>query len=79
MLENEETVPIHTAENEFEEMAVCAALDEVGIKYIVQEFEDHAYDGLFTRTLGHSRILVLQRDVEKALQVIRPVVERFRA
>lgn len=79
MFENEETVPIHTAEDSVEDMAVCAALDEAGIKYVVQPFEDHAYDGLFTNVLGHSRISVLKSDVERALQTIRPVVEQFRA
>jgi len=79
MFENEETVAIHTAENDVEEMAVCAALDEAGIEYLVQQYEDHALDGLFTRTLGHSRIFVLEHDANKALGVIRPVVARFRS
>jgi hypothetical protein len=78
MLENEETIHIHTTEDGVEEADICAALDEADIKYVVQEFEDHAMDGLFTRTLGHSRIFVLEGDVERALQAIQPVVERFR-
>ena len=77
MFENEETVPIYTADDNVQEMAVCAALDEAGIKYLVVPFEDHAYDGLFTRAFGFSRVCVLKSDAERALEVIRPVVGRF--
>jgi hypothetical protein len=78
MFENEETIPIFTADDSVQEVAVCAALDEAGIKYLVVPFEDHAYDGLFTRVFGFSRVCVFQRDAERALEVIQPIVARFR-
>ncbi len=78
MFENENTVPIFIAGNEAEEIAVCDALEEADISYIVQEYEDHAYDGLFTHAFGYSRVAVLEHDLERALQVIEPVVERLR-
>ena len=77
MREDQETVPIHTAGDPIEEAEICSALDETGIRYVIQPFEDHAYDGLFTRALGHSRVSVLESDVEKAMEAIQPIVEQF--
>ncbi|MFH1739887.1 MAG: DUF2007 domain-containing protein [bacterium] len=77
MFENQETVPIHTTSGPIEEAEVCSVLDEAGIKYEVQEFEDDAFSGLFEPVLGHSRISVLEDDVEKAKEVIQPIVEQF--
>ncbi|MFH1739888.1 MAG: DUF2007 domain-containing protein [bacterium] len=77
MREDQETISIHTTGDPIEEAEICAALDEAGIRYVIQPFEDYAYDGLFTRALGHSRVSVLESDVERAMEAIQPVVEQF--
>lgn len=77
MFENEETVEIHTTESEGEEAAVCAALDEEGIQYMIQPLQV-TFEGLFPDVQGHSQISVLQHDVERAMQKIQSVLERFR-
>ncbi len=77
MFDNQETAPIHTTGGPVEEAEVCAALDDAGIKYEVQEFGDDAFSGLFEPVLGHSRIFVLEDNVDKAKKAIQPIVERF--
>ncbi|HOE12878.1 MAG TPA: hypothetical protein PLQ35_10815 [bacterium] len=52
MYENQETIAIHTCTDQFEEMEIVAALEEEGIRYAVQSFEDQAYDGAFTMAMG---------------------------
>jgi len=77
MYDDQKIVTIHTTGGPVEEGEICAALDDAGINYDVQPFEDDALSGLLTTTMGYSRISVLEKDAEKAREVIQPILEEF--
>ena len=63
-------VVIQTFEDEIQEALAIGALNEAGIKYVIRSFEDHAYDGLFTLSRGHSQALVLEDESVKAKEIV---------
>ncbi|HOL92931.1 MAG TPA: DUF2007 domain-containing protein [bacterium] len=70
---DENLVPVGTTNDEVHETLIKGALDDAGIRYVVQSFHDEAFDGLFEETYGHSRILVFEDDAEKAEEIISQV------
>ena len=70
---DENLVPVCTTNDEVHEALIKGALDDVGIRYVVQSFHDEAFDGLFEETHGHSRILVFEEDTEKAEEIIAQI------
>ena len=63
-------VPLITTENDLQESLILGELDEAGIEYVVQNFHDSAYDGLWEATLGHSKIFVFDEDLTKAKEIL---------
>ena len=77
MYEDLETVPVYVCHDPIEEAEMIAALEQAGIRCILQSFEDSAYDGLFTYGLGRCRILVLEKDTVRAERVVEGVARLF--
>ncbi len=67
---NENLVIAFTTQDHVQESLVTGALDNAGIEYVVRSFEDSTFDGLFNREKGHSQILVLEHEKDKANEVI---------
>ncbi len=78
MIEDEATVSVYTTKDAIEEADICEALDAARINYVVRELEDEAFDGLFAGG-QHSRIEVLEQDVDQALEAIEPVADKYRS
>ena len=53
-------------ENSFEADLVSDALEKEGITFVVREYKDTAYNGLFMTQLGWGAIFVARADVKKA-------------
>lgn len=70
---DENLVPVCTTNDGVHESLITGALEDAGIRYVVQSFHDEAFDGLFEETHGHSRVLVLEEDREKAEEIINQV------
>jgi len=73
MIDDENTVTVYTTSNAVEEGDICEALEAACVNYVVRSLEDEAFDGLFSGGL-HSRIEVLEQDVEQAREIIELVV-----
>ncbi|MDY6853731.1 MAG: hypothetical protein SWO11_03330 [Thermodesulfobacteriota bacterium] len=56
-------------ENPFEADLVSDALEKEGIAYVVREYQDTAYDGLFMTQLGWGAIFVPHAEVKKAKMI----------
>lgn len=41
------------------------------IRYMVRSFDDHAYDGLFTLSMGKGKIFVFEKDHKQATQLLK--------
>jgi hypothetical protein len=67
---DENLVPVCVTENEIHEGSITAALDDAKIEYVVRGFHDEAFDGLFESNFGHSQVLVLEEDVDKAKEIL---------
>lgn len=67
---NENLVPLCIAEDEVHEALIVSALEEAEIEFVVQGYHDEAFDGLFEKTQGHSRILVLEEDEPAARELV---------
>jgi len=65
-----ETVLVYTFENIIEGSMLRAALEEEGIEVMVRSFEDSAYDGIYTLQKGKGEIRVLNKDAERAKEII---------
>lgn len=70
---DENLVSICTTEDEVHEALITAALNDSNIEHVVRGFRDEAFDGLFEDRYGHSQILVLEDDVEKAKEAIKDI------
>ncbi len=46
-------------------------LESEGIRILIRSFEDSAYDGIYTLTQGKGKIFVLERDKNRAEQLIK--------
>ncbi|MFH2011169.1 MAG: DUF2007 domain-containing protein [Pseudomonadota bacterium] len=64
---------VHVLENRFESDVIGDALEKEGITFIVREFRDTAYNGLFIPQLGWGEILVSEEDTKKAEKIIRDI------
>jgi mannose/fructose/N-acetylgalactosamine-specific phosphotransferase system component IIB len=68
---NENLVPAFTAEDDIQEALIRSALEDAEIEFVIQEYHDTAYDRIYEQIYGHSRILVLEHDMEKAQSIIK--------
>lgn len=57
-------------ENRFEADVIKDALEKEGIIFIVKEFKDTAYDGLFITQLGWGEVMVPDEEVKRAEKLI---------
>lgn len=75
--DNGNLVNLIVTDNEIHEIQIKAALEEAGIRGIVQSFHDQAFDGLAEDKWGHSRVMVFERDYERARDIVEnlPVPE----
>ena len=71
-------VVIQTFDDEIQEALAIGALKDARMKYVIRSFEDHAYDGLFTLSRGHSQVLVLESESEKAKRIIDVALSSIR-
>ncbi len=46
-------------------------LNENNIQFLNRSFEDGAYDGLFTLAMGKGKLLVFEKDLEKAKELLK--------
>lgn len=67
---DDKLVLLIVAEDEIHELQITGALTDAGIEYVVQSYFDQAYDGIFQQQKGFSRILVLERDLKRATEII---------
>jgi len=68
--DNERLVDLCITENEAHELQITSALDEAEIDYTVLSLHDHAYDGVIQLTHGHSKIMVLENEFDKAIEIL---------
>jgi hypothetical protein len=66
-------VRIHTTENIFETDTIRDALDTEGIEYVVKEYKDTAYDGLFVLQKGCAAVFTQEEDEASAKAIIKRV------
>ncbi|MBI4621497.1 MAG: hypothetical protein HY739_15290 [Desulfobacterales bacterium] len=57
-------------ENRFEGDVIRDALEKEGITFIIREFRDTAYDGLFITQLGWGEVMVSDEEVKRAEETI---------
>ena len=69
----ENLVAIITTENEVHEVVLSGALRDDEIDFVIKSFDDNVFDGITESHYGHSRILVLEENVEKAKQAISEI------
>lgn len=67
---DENLIPLCITEDGVHEALIASALEEAEIEYVVQGYHDEAFDGLFEKTQGHSRILVLEEDETEAREIV---------
>ena len=65
-----------TTEDQMQESLIVGELKNARIKYVVRSFDDSAFDGVISMHFGHSQILVLEHDIERAKEVIREVLSK---
>ncbi len=70
----ENLVAIITTENDIHEGILSDSLTDAGIGFVIKPFDDNVFDGITESHYGHSRILVLEENVEEAKQVISEVL-----
>lgn len=68
--DNERMIDLCITENEAHELQITSALDAAEIDYSVLSFYDHAYDGVLQLTHGHSKIMVLEHEYDKASEIL---------
>ncbi len=68
---DDKLVPLIDTDNEFHERQITDALNDAGIEFVVQNFFDQGYDGLFQKQQGFSRILIFDRDAKQAAEVLQ--------
>jgi hypothetical protein len=66
---------VHTLTNRFEADLLMDALERDGIPALLRSFEETPYDGLFVMQRGWGQILVPGDQVERAKQIIQPLVQ----
>jgi len=71
---NERLEIVCTTEDQVQESLITGELKRAEIKFVVRSFEDTAYDGLFSKNYGHSQLLVLEHDADRAKSIIREVL-----
>ena len=62
---------IHVAENIFELETLKSAFDRDEIEYLVKEYKDTAYDGLFILHKGYAALYVNDHDISAALAIVK--------
>ncbi len=67
---DENLVSLCVTEDMVHEALITTALEEAEIQFVVQDYHDEAYDGLYQMTHGHSRILVLEQDFSAAEELV---------
>ncbi len=72
-LENQNLVDLCVTENGVHEFQITSALRDANIKFVVQSFYDHYYNGLFQRQMGHSKILVFENDLPDAREIVKQI------
>jgi hypothetical protein len=71
--EKEELVPIGVAEGDIHESLIIAAFDDADIHYAVQKFHEGSRYGFYESVKGHSLFMVLEEDVDKAVEIAKSV------
>jgi hypothetical protein len=66
-------VKVHTVESIFEMDVLKDALDREDIEYVVKEYKDTAYDGLFILQKGYATFFVREKDEAAAKPVIQQI------
>ncbi|MEW6615265.1 MAG: DUF2007 domain-containing protein [Thermodesulfobacteriota bacterium] len=64
-------------ENRFEADVISDALEKEGITFIVREFRDTAYNGLFTPQLGWGEVMVFDEETKKAEEIIDNIKKEY--
>ncbi len=64
-------VKIRTVENIFEMDTLRAAFEKEGIEYMVKEYKDTAYDGLFILQKGYATFYTREEDEAAAKAIVR--------
>lgn len=68
-------VLVYTLRNQVESSLIEAALKEAGIKFIIRDFTDSAYDGIFIAQKGYGQVLVEEADQKPAAEIIAAVLQ----
>jgi hypothetical protein len=63
-------VKVHTVESIFEMDVLKAALERESIEYVMKEYKDTAYDGLFILQKGYASLFVSEKDETRVAAVI---------
>lgn len=62
-------------ENRFEADVIRDALEKENITFIIKEFKDTAYDGLFITQLGWGEVMVPDEEAKRAEEIIDNIRE----
>jgi hypothetical protein len=67
---------IYTLQDQVDASVVKTALEEAGIKHVIRNFIDSAYDGIFIPQRGYGDVLVEESDAERAKEIIAAVTSK---
>jgi hypothetical protein len=74
-LDEERLVEVCKTYDQVQESLIAGALEDSGIHYVIQNYEDAVFTGAYEPDHGHSRILVFEHELDKA----REIVENYQA
>jgi hypothetical protein len=66
-------VKVHVIESIFEMDMIKDALDKEGIRHIIKEYKDTAYDGLFILQKGYASLSVMECDKDTTLTIVKQI------
>ena len=69
--EGEKLVSIYTFKNKVELAKLKKALEEAGIRVMIQSFDDTAYNGIYIPQKGVAKLWVHQKDAERAEEIVK--------
>ncbi|MGI6456612.1 MAG: putative signal transducing protein [bacterium] len=67
---NENLIPVCITNDQVQESLIAGALEQAGLHYVVQNFDDAVFTGTQEQVHGHSRILVFEHEIDKAREIV---------
>ena len=64
-----------TLDNQFQADLLTDALDKAGIPFLVREYKDTAYDGLFVTQKGWGTVMVEESKLEEARTISKDLLD----